>query len=170
MAKKGTLEGSRSIEQYQPAMLYFHMRTRWFGYNCLVYKMAQTMETKFGRKSFQGADLCHLESMYELIPYEIFELSVIVRLNLELDFGIEPKALLKKRKRRTWTLSRGFIIGLEDMTPNPFDFNQVILKLICFKTVRNMRRLHAEYSRNNNPRVILWILGAHSRILGERPA
>ena len=76
-----------------------------------------------------------------------------MRLNLELDFGIEPKALLKKRKRRTWTLSRGFIIGLEDMTPNPFDFNQVILKLICFKTVRNSWRLNAEYSRNNNPRM-----------------
>ena len=76
-----------------------------------------------------------------------------MRLNLELDFGIEPKALLKKRKRRTWTLSRGFIIGLEDMTPNPFDFNQVILKLICFKTVRNSRRLNAEYSRNNTPRM-----------------
>ena len=71
---------------------------------------------------------------------------------------------------RTWTLSKGFIIGLEDITPNSFNFNQVILKLICFKTVRNMRRLHAEYSRNNNPRVILWILSAHSRILGERPA
>ena len=50
-------------------------------------------------------------------------------------------------------LSKGFIIGLEDITPNSFNFNQVILKLICFKTVRNMRRLHAEYSRNNNPRM-----------------
>ena len=54
---------------------------------------------------------------------------------------------------RTWTLSRGFIIGLEDMTPNSFDFNQVILKLICFKTVRNSWRLNAEYSRNNNLRM-----------------
>ena len=67
LAKKGTLEGSRSIKQYQPAMLHFHMTTRWFGYNCLVCKMAQTMETKFGRKSFQGADLCDRESLYELI-------------------------------------------------------------------------------------------------------
>ena len=54
---------------------------------------------------------------------------------------------------RTWTLSRGFIIGLEDMTPNSFNFNQVILKLICFKTVRNSRRLNAQYSQNNNLRM-----------------
>ena len=67
LEKKGTLEGSRSIKQYQPAMLHFHMTTHWFGYNCLVCKMARTMETKFGRKSFQGADLCDLESLYELI-------------------------------------------------------------------------------------------------------
>ena len=61
------LDGSRSIKQYQPAMLHFHITTRRFGYNCLVCKMARTMETKFGRKSFQGADLCDLESLYELI-------------------------------------------------------------------------------------------------------